>query len=148
MTKLVLMTHAPLAQALLAVAQHAFPEAASEMSAIDIRAEDDLELAEAALRATLERLGTEQDVLVMADVFGATPCNAAMRVADGVRVRVVCGVNVPMVWRALCYAGDPVERLVVRATDGASQGVLQVSAARRQNQGNAAHASKLGHDQQ
>jgi mannose PTS system EIIA component len=147
-TKLVVMAHAPLATALLAVAAHAYPEAVAELSAIDVRAGDSLDQAEGALKSVLDACSGSDEVLVMADVFGATPCNAAMRVADGVRVRVVCGVNVPMLWRALCYSRDSVDKLVVRATEGATQGVLQVSAARRQNQGVAAHAAKLGHDQQ
>ena len=43
------------------------------------------------------------DVLIFTDVFGATPCNVAQRLADGVQVKVVAGVNVPMLWRTLCY---------------------------------------------
>jgi len=79
------------------------------------------------------RLG-DQQTLLLCDVFGATPCNAALRVADGVRVRVVSGVNVPMLWRVLCYAAEPLDRLVQRAVDGAVQGVMQVSSVRPQNQ--------------
>jgi PTS system mannose-specific IIA component len=52
------------------------------------------------------------DTLILTDVFGATPCNAAMRVADGVRVRVVTGVNVPMLWRTLCYRDEALDDLV------------------------------------
>jgi PTS system ascorbate-specific IIA component len=76
------------------------------------------------------------EVLILADVFGATPCNAALNVADGVRSRVVAGLNVPMLWRALCYADLPLADLVGRAVDGGRQGVMQVAAPRRQNQPN------------
>jgi mannose PTS system EIIA component len=48
---------------------------------------------------------------------------------------VVAGVNVPMLWRTLCYASQPLDELVGRAVAGASQGVMQVGSARRQNQG-------------
>jgi PTS system ascorbate-specific IIA component len=71
---------------------------------------------------------------VLCDVFGATPCNTALRVADGVRVRVVSGVNVPMLWRVLCYADESLDQLVNRAVDGAVRGVMQVSTVRPQNQ--------------
>ena len=46
------------------------------------------------------------EALILTDVFGATPCNVAQRLADGVQVKVVAGVNVPMLWRSLCYSGD------------------------------------------
>ena len=82
--------------------------------------------------------GTEPDWLVLTDVFGATPCNAALMLSDPVHVRVVAGVNVPMLWRTLCYADEPLEALVTRAVGGATQGVMQVAPARPQNQNPAA----------
>jgi PTS system ascorbate-specific IIA component len=96
-------------------------------------------------------LEPQGDTLILADVFGATPCNAAQRLADGVRVRVVAGVNVPMLWRTLCYAQEPVESLVERALAGASQGVLQVTPTRPQQQARGASdadAKSARHDQQ
>jgi PTS system ascorbate-specific IIA component len=42
-------------------------------------------------------------VLVLTDVFGATPSNVAQRLTDGVEVRLVTGVNVPMLWRLLSH---------------------------------------------
>jgi PTS system ascorbate-specific IIA component len=58
----------------------------------------------------------------------------AQRLADGVRVKVVTGVNVPMLWRALCYSSEPLDSLVTRALAGATQGALQVTPTRPQNQ--------------
>ncbi len=133
MAAFLLIAHAPLASSLQQVAAHVYPECASRLRAVDVPAGASLETAEVAARAAVTDLG-DQEVLILADVFGATPCNAALRVADGVRTRVVAGVNVPMLWRALCYGDEPLDRLVTRAVDGATQGVLQVSSPRRLNQ--------------
>jgi PTS system mannose-specific IIA component len=130
MTDLIVLAHAPLASALKQVAAHAFPDCAATLHCIDVQPSDGLEEVERRLR---DQLGAAP-VLVLCDVFGATPCNAALRVADGVQVRVVSGVNVPMLWRALCYAGESLDGLVARAVDGAVQGVMQVSSTRPQNQ--------------
>ena len=62
------------------------------------------------------------EALIFTDVFGATPCNVAQRLADGVQVKVVAGVNVPMLWRSLCYASEPLDALVARAIAGADAG--------------------------
>jgi PTS system ascorbate-specific IIA component len=145
MTRVVLVAHAPLASALAAVARHAFPECAQSLAAVDVEPSDDLASATARLRDTL----SEEDTLILSDAFGATPCNAAVRVADGVRVRVVAGVNVPMVWRVLCYRAEPLDRLVSRAVDGATQGVMQVAITRPQNQGPASrHHDQIHHHHQ
>jgi PTS system ascorbate-specific IIA component len=49
-------------------------------------------------------------------------------------VRVVTGVNVPMLWRTLCYRAESLEDLVTRAVAGATQGVMQVAVSKPQNQ--------------
>jgi PTS system ascorbate-specific IIA component len=147
MADLLLIAHAPLASALAAVAAHAFPDCAVRLKALDIPSGMDLDAAEHAVREALSASG---EVLMLCDAFGATPCNAAMRVADGVARRVVAGVSVPMLWRSLCYADEPLDKLVMRAVDGGVQGTLQVAAPRRMNQGglHQSHDPNQHHDQQ
>lgn len=135
MTALVVIAHAPLASALRAAAAHAFPEAAAKLQVLDVQPEDEPDRIEQQVRALLDQGGEERgDTLILTDVFGATPCNVAQRLADGVRVKIVTGVNVPMLWRALNYAHEPLDMLVARALAGASQGILAVASARPQNQ--------------
>jgi PTS system mannose-specific IIA component len=128
-----LIAHAPLASALLSVAGHCYEEKGHLFEAIDVEPSMSPETVESLARAALGRLNAPE-VLVLTDVFGATPCNVAQRLADGVHVRVVAGVNVPMLWRSLCYLGEPLDALVARAVSGASQGVMQVAQTRPQNQ--------------
>ena len=133
MTRLLIIAHAPLASALAEVAAHTFPDCAAQLQALDVppqMAPDEVQSRAAALMSAAEA----QDTLILTDVFGATPCNAAQRLADGVHVRVVAGVNVPMLWRTLCYANEPLDSLVARAMAGATQGVMQASATRPQQQ--------------
>jgi len=128
-----LIAHAPLASALLSVAGHCYEEKGHLFEAIDVEPTMSAEAVESLARAALARLSAPE-VLVLTDVFGATPCNVAQRLSDGVSVRVVAGVNVPMLWRSLCYLGEPLDALVARAVSGASQGVMQVAQTRPQNQ--------------
>ena len=133
MAAVLLIAHAPLASALLSVAGHCYEEKGHLFEAIDVEPTMSAETVEGLARAALARLNAPE-VLVLTDVFGATPCNVAQRLSDGVNVRVVAGVNVPMLWRSLCYLGEPLDALVARAVSGASQGVMQVAQTRPQNQ--------------
>ena len=133
MAAVLLIAHAPLASALLSVAGHCYEEKGHLFEAIDVEPSMSAESVEALAREALARLNAPE-VLVLTDVFGATPCNVAQRLSDGVNVRVVAGVNVPMLWRSLCYLGEPLDALVARAVSGASQGVMQVAQTRPQNQ--------------
>ena len=133
MPGLMIIAHAPLASALKAVAEHTFPDCARTLEVLDVSRDMAIEDVEARAREMLERVRTPE-ALIFTDVFGATPCNVAQRLGDGVQVRVIAGVNVPMLWRSLSYASEPLEAVVTRAMVGATQGVMQVATSRPQNQ--------------
>ena len=136
MPGLLIIAHAPLASALKAVAGHTFPECARLLQALDVPADMPVEEIEVQARELLAQV-RNPEALIFTDVFGATPCNAAQRLAssvEGAQIKVVAGVNVPMLWRSLCYADEPLDLLVARAVAGATQGVMQVAVTRPQNQ--------------
>jgi PTS system ascorbate-specific IIA component len=150
MPGLLVIAHAPLASALRAVAEHVYPDSATPLTVLDVAADMPIEKVEALAAGLLASMGTPE-ALILTDVFGATPCNVAQRLADGVRVKVVTGVNVPMLWRSLCYASEPLDSLVTRAVAGGTQGAMQVSSSRPQNQSRTASdvdAKDVRQDQQ
>lgn len=127
MTRILLLAHAPLASALRDVAMHVFPECAAELEVVDVEVAQDGQALEAALRQRLAAGGAAA-TLILVDAFGATPCNVALRVVQGSDARVVTGVNVPMLWRTLCYRNESLDALVERACAGATQGVMALPA--------------------
>jgi mannose PTS system EIIA component len=133
MPGLLILAHAPLASSLKAVAAHVFPNEVG-VEVVDVAADDPPDRVEELARMLLARV-RDPEVLILTDVFGATPCNVAMRLADGPQVRVVTGVSVPMLWRALGYRHEPLVKLVERAVAGGIQGVMQLSPTRPQVQG-------------
>ena len=142
----IIIAHAPLASALKAVAEHALPECGPTLEALDVLPDMGPEAIEAAARELLERLAWTE-TLIFTDVFGATPCNVAQRLGDGALVRVIAGVNVPMLWRSLCYLSEPLEAVVMRAMAGATQGVMQVATSKPQNQTQKPVANDQSHAQ-
>lgn len=134
MTTVLIIAHAPLASALRAVAQHTYPDCAAQVQALDVKRDASAEQVEADARALMASQ-RDGDTLILTDVFGATPCRGATLLLGSPRVRLVAGVNVPMLWRTLCYGvQEPLEALVARAVAGASQGVMAVTASPQQNQ--------------
>ncbi|HSW07773.1 PTS sugar transporter subunit IIA [Aquabacterium sp.] len=133
MPHLLVIAHTPLASALQAVAAHLFPEAAAGMAVCDVDADQAPEAVEQQAAALLASFG-EAEVLILTDVFGATPCNVARRLGDRVGVRVLVGVNVPMLWRALGHLQEPLDKVAALAVAGATQGVMQLANSRPQNQ--------------
>ncbi|MFG6467774.1 PTS sugar transporter subunit IIA [Roseateles sp. BYS87W] len=123
MPHLLVIAHAPLASALRQVAEHTFPDCAPTLSVLDVDPGMCADDVEAAAR-DLMTASLPAEWLVLTDVFGATPCNGAQRLA-GAGVQVLSGVNVPMLWRTLCYAGQKsLTELAQRAVQGATSGVV------------------------
>ena len=75
-------------------------------------------------RRAAGRLDSGDGVLVLTDVYGATPSNIACRLSDFRRVRVVAGVNLPMLLRVLNYPDLQLDELAAKAISGGQDGVL------------------------
>ena len=133
MNGIFIIAHAPLASALRQCVLHVFPEGAPGLAAFDVEPNVPPEETLAAARQALALLGTAQ-TLVLTDVFGATPCNVAQQLADGVTTKLVTGMNLPMLLRAVCYRNESLDVLAARALAGATQGVMQVAVTAPQNQ--------------
>jgi PTS system ascorbate-specific IIA component len=128
-----IIAHAPLASALRQCVLHVFPDASSSIAALDVQPNMPADESLAAARMTLALLKTER-TLVLTDMFGATPCNVAQKLVDGVNCRLVAGVNLPMLLRAVTYRNESMDALVARALAGGTQGVMQVAVTAPQNQ--------------
>lgn len=133
MNGIFIIAHAPLASAFRQGALHVFPDSAVDVAALDVLPYMQPEETLAQARIMLERLGTSH-ALILTDIFGATPCNVAQKLVDGVTVKLVTGLNLPMLLRAVSYRNEPLDALVARALVGATQGVMQVAITAPQNQ--------------
>lgn len=128
-----IIAHAPLASALRQCVLHVFPDTSSSIAVLDVQPNIPADESLAAARMTLALLKTER-TLVLTDMFGATPCNVAQKLVDGVNSRLVAGVNLPMLLRAVTYRNESMDALVARALAGGTQGVMQVAVTAPQNQ--------------
>ncbi|HQS32810.1 MAG: PTS fructose transporter subunit IIA [Polaromonas sp. 39-63-203] len=133
MNGIFIIAHAPLASALRQCVLHVFPDSAASLVALDVQPNMPPEETLAQARIMLEQLGTSH-ALVLVDVFGATPCNVAQKLVDGIHTKLITGVNLPMLLRTVSYRQESIDALVARALVGATQGVMQVAVTAPQNQ--------------
>jgi PTS system ascorbate-specific IIA component len=150
MNKLLIIAHAPLASALRLCALHVFPDLANDLQALDVNAnappEQTREEAQTMIE-TLDSLGQDA-VMILTDVFGATPCNIAQRLVNSSQRKLVAGVNLPMLLRAATYRFESLESMVTKALAGGMQGVMPVAVSAPQNQARLSDAHKHHYDQQ
>jgi PTS system ascorbate-specific IIA component len=130
---ILIIAHAPLAQALRDCAMHVYPECAQSVIALDVLPQAQPEFTLAQARQALAD-APDEGLLVLTDVFGATPANVAQKLVAEFNAKLIAGVNLPMLFRAVCYRQEPLDALVARALTGGTQGVMQVAITAPQNQ--------------
>ena len=130
---ILIIAHAPLASALRQCVLHVFPDSGAGVAAYDVEPNQSPEAILAGAQLALATLMTEH-VLVFTDVCGATPCNVAQKLVDGVHSKLIAGVSLPMLLRTVTYSGEPLDALVARALAGGVQGVMPVATTAPQNQ--------------
>ncbi len=124
---ILIIAHAPLASALRQCVAHVFPDRVAEVLAFDVQPDVSAQDSLAMARQLAARFG-QAPLLLLTDVMGATPCNVARQLLGSLPARLVAGVNLPMLLRAVTYQDQPLDELVARAVSGGSQGVMQVPA--------------------
>ena len=145
--RILIIAHAPLASALRDCAMHVYAECAATVLALDVQPQAE---PEDTLRDAQALVGehTNEGLLVLTDIFGATPANVAQKLVNGTTARLISGVNLPMLYRCVCYRDEPLDSLVARALTGGTQGVMQVAIAAPQNQTRRTHDSTHHHHHQ
>ena len=64
--------------------------------------------------------------MIFSDIYGATPCNLAAKLASPGWIEVIAGVSLPMLVRAFTYRTKGMETFVRKAVSGGCEGVLHV----------------------
>jgi len=125
---ILIVAHAPLASALRACALHVFPDAGACISALDVLPNEAAQDSVAQGRRLMAQSACE-NTLLLTDLGGATPSNVARQLADGLRSRLIAGVNLPMLLRALTYRHEALDKWAERALAGGEQGVMLLAPA-------------------
>ncbi|MEW6354398.1 MAG: PTS fructose transporter subunit IIA [Pseudomonadota bacterium] len=78
-------------------------------------------------RQMVKELDQGHGVLVLTDIYGSTPSNIARSLIDGERIKVIAGVNLPMLIRVLNYPRLSLRELADKAVSGGKDGILCVT---------------------
>lgn len=121
-----LITHGSHGEALIQNACHVLNRRPPQIAQLGVSGQDDpLDLLPAA-RRLMATVDDGDGVLVLTDVFGASPANLALKLLVPGRIEGLAGVNLPMLLRALTYRDKGMATLLTRARDGGRDGILDM----------------------
>ncbi len=76
------------------------------------------------VKEKVDKLDQGDGVLILLDIYGSTPSNVACSVADEDRVRMISGLNLPMLVRIFNYSTLALADLADKAVSGGKDGVF------------------------
>ncbi len=124
MVGILIVAHGTLGESLIHCASHVMGSRPLQLMQIGVTVHDDPQAILPQALKLVKQLDQGKGVLVLSDIYGATPCNIAAKLLIPGKVEGVAGVSLPMLIRALTYRNEPLKIVVEKALSGGCEGVL------------------------
>jgi PTS system mannose-specific IIA component len=127
MIALLIVAHGNLGDSLIQCATYVLggrPEALENLDLSSCREPAEM-LAQA--QARLDEVDRGDGVLILTDVYGATPCNTVCKLLSTRQVEAIAGVNLPMLLKALTYRDQGMAALLEKAVAGGQAGIFNIT---------------------
>ena len=127
MIGILIVAHGAFGEALIHSASHVLGKRPLRVRQVGVTVHDDPEAILPQARQLVQELDEGDGVLVLTDIYGATPGNIALRLLAPGRVEGISGVNLPMLVRALTYREQALAAVVQKALSGGTEGVVHMT---------------------
>lgn len=122
-----MVTHNGLGDSFVDCVRHVLGEAPRNLKVLSVLAGDDPQKKLVEGQAFIKELDTGGGVLILADVFGATPSNIGRQLCHAERVIGVAGLNLPMLLRVVCSPDRTLTELARIAVEGGRDCIVQMA---------------------
>jgi PTS system ascorbate-specific IIA component len=127
MIGILIVAHGAFGEALIHSASHVLGKRPLRVRQVGLTVHDDPEAILPQARDLARQLDEGDGVLVLTDIYGATPGNIALQLLVPGRVEGIAGVNLPMLIRALTYREQGLAVVVEKALSGGTEGVIHMT---------------------
>jgi PTS system mannose-specific IIA component len=123
---ILLVTHNGLGDSFVDCVKHVLGDIPPNLRVLSVLAGDDPQLKLAEGKSLIKQLDTGSGVLILADVFGATPSNIGRQLCHAEHVLGVAGLNLPMLLRVVCSTEKSLPELAKTAVEGGRECIVQM----------------------
>ena len=128
MIGILIVSHGAFGESLIHSASHVLGKRPLYLRQLGVTVHDDPDALIPLAEDLIRFLDQGEGVLVLTDIYGATPSNIAARLLRPGRVEGLAGVNLPMLIRALTYRNEALPAMRDKALEGATEGVTRMGA--------------------
>ena len=127
MIGILIVSHGAFGESLIHSASHVLGKRPLYLRQLGVTVHDDPDALIPLAEDLIRFLDQGEGVLVLTDIYGATPSNIASRLLRPGRVEGLAGVNLPMLIRALTYRNEALAAMRDKALEGATEGVTRMA---------------------
>ena len=128
MIGILIVAHGSLGDSLVECATHVLGQSPLGLATLDFIGHADPDERQKALQARLAELDQGDGILVLTDMYGATPSNTLCRLLEPAHIEGVSGVNLPMLLKALNYRETlTLPQLIERIVEGGRNSINHIS---------------------
>ena len=127
MIGVLVVTHGSIGEALLTSAAQILGNPPAQVATLSVWRQDDPDDLVLRARELLDSLDAGDGVLVLTDIFGATPGNVVSRLLEDGRIEGVSGVSLPMLLRVITGRNGSLAAAVQRALSGGAEGLVHMN---------------------
>ena len=124
------VTHGSIGEALVTSASQILGNLPPQVATLSVWRQDDPDDLVLRARELIDTLDAGDGVLVLTDIFGATPGNVVSRLLEDGRIEGVSGASLPMLLRVLTRRNGSLADAVKRAVSGGADGVVHMNSDR------------------
>ena len=126
MIGILLITHGSFGESLIQNVCHILNKRPPLIGQFGVAAQDDPLDALPLARDMLKLVDSGRGVLILTDIYGASPSNLAMKLLEPGRIEGIAGLNLPMLLRAIAYRDKDMETMITRSVAGGRDGVVNM----------------------
>tara|TARA_B100000795_G_scaffold269341_1_gene258451 strand:+ start:3279 stop:3659 length:381 start_codon:yes stop_codon:yes gene_type:complete len=126
MIGILLVTHGEIGKSLIDCAAHILDDYPNSVELISINSNNNLSNYSNIISQKIEGLDMGNGVLIMTDIYGATPCNLLNKFIIKNKIEVVTGVNLPMLIKAVSDRKDNLSLLVIDSIECAKKNIKKI----------------------
>ena len=127
MIGILIVTHGEIGTALLESASQILGQRPAQVSTLSVWRQDDPDDLVLRAREMMDQIDAGDGVLILTDIFGATPGNVVSRLLEDGRIEGVSGASLPMLLRVLTGRNGSLSAAVKRALSGGAEGVVHMN---------------------
>ncbi|MDC0422804.1 PTS fructose transporter subunit IIA [Methylophilaceae bacterium] len=127
MIGILLVTHGQIGRSLIDCSSNILGKSINFLECIPVDPKSDLQECEKFIENEIKNLDTGSGVLILTDIYGATPCNILKKYTSQDSIEVITGLNLPMLVQAITNRDGSLSQTVRKCMQSAQESIIKMN---------------------